>query len=125
MARVLGILTVDCHLKIWNNEQDHKSVHVFSVLGCANHKNRHCVHYTYTLLSFSLYNSYFQYSYKFYKEKTSGPHVYIHEIMYVYMIRRVIINISITRDMVSHIRGRHYCISIYYNVYIIIIIIIY
>ena len=31
------------------------------------------VHYTYTLLTFSLYNSYFQYSYRFYKEKTGGP----------------------------------------------------
>ena len=66
---------MDCHLKIWNNEQNHKSVHVFLVLGCANHKNRRCVHYTYTLLSFSLYNSYFQYSFRFYKykEKTGGP----------------------------------------------------
>ena len=45
----------------------------FSVLGCANHKNIRCVYYTYTLLSFSLYNSYFQYSYRFYKEKTGGP----------------------------------------------------
>ena len=63
---LLDVLTEDWYLKIWNNEQNHKSVHVFLVLGCANHKNRHCVHYTYTLLSFSLYNSYFQYSYRFY-----------------------------------------------------------
>ena len=71
MARVLRVTTG--HLEIWNNEQNHKSVHVFSVLGCANHKNIRCVHYTYTLLSFSLYNSYFQYSYRFYKEKTGRP----------------------------------------------------
>ena len=70
---LLDVLIVDCYLKIWNNEQNHKSVHVFLVLGCANHKNRRCVHYTYNLLSFSLYNSYFQYSYRFYKEKTGEP----------------------------------------------------